>query len=262
MGVQEDLNNPDLFKEHAPGDYRYTETVYGKTASGQLTLDAEVHRDATAQRTAGGEDRRTTGNEYGVDDGGHLIGARFGGSAGAENLTPQDRNINRGQYKHLENGWAEHLAAGDKVYVNIESYTGDESNRPTNYMGYAIIEHCDENGNTTRDVEYFSVNNENQTEQGKWAETEANYYADHPEAAQEDMQDNTAMPYIWNEETGEAEVNPYYEPESVSAYAPESAEDHTNGNTADYTLEGSVGNDYSSDTDSVGNSADSGMDMD
>lgn len=288
MGVYEDLNNPDLFKENAPGNYFYTETAYGKTASGQLTLDVEVQRDPAAQRAAGGEDRRNAGNEYGVDDGGHLIGARFGGSTSEENLTPQDRNLNRGQYKGIENGWAAHLEAGDKVYVKIESYTGDGSDRPTNYMGYAIIEHTDENGNTTRDVEYFSVNNESRAEQENWAAAEASYCADHPEAVVEDMQDNTAMPYIWNEETGKAEANPYYESESVSTYAPEStedyavesttsyapegAEDYANESTADYAAGGSAGSDYSGttgsgpdysgDTDSGGSSADSGMDMD
>ena len=127
MSATDDLNNPHLFDENEPGNYTYTETAYGKTASGQLHTATSPDRDALAQRTAGGEDRRTAGNEYGVDDGGHLIGARFGGATGQENLTPQDRNLNRGDYKRAENEWADRLEKGDKVYVHMESYTGDGS---------------------------------------------------------------------------------------------------------------------------------------
>ena len=258
MGVYEDLNNPDLFEENAPGDYTYIETPYGKMAYGQLTLDAEVQRDALAQRTAGGDARRTSESEYGVDDGGHLIGARFGGASGEENLTPQDRNLNRSQYNRMESGWAEHLKENDKVYVNIESYSGDGSERPTAYMGYAIIEHTDEYGNTTRDVEYISINNESRMEQDSWAAEEESFYADHPEAVQDEMQDNTAMPYIWNEETGEAMENPYYQ-ENESDYAPDSTASVDAQEASSYAPETTA--ESSADT-SYGSSVDSGMDMD
>lgn len=266
MGVYEDLNNPDLFEENAPGDYTYSESAYGKTASGQLTLDAEVQRDPVAQRTAGGEARRTAGNEYGVDDGGHLIGARFGGAAGEENLTPQDRNLNRSGYKDIENGWADHLKDGDKVYVNVESYDSDGAGRPTNYMGYAIIEHTDEMGNTSREVEYISLNNESRAEQESWMEAEEEYYAEHPEAAQAQQEENTAMPYIWDEEQGEAVENPYYQ-ENTTDYAPE-PEASSELDQSDYTPVSEQGeesgSDYTAGTsyDGADLSSGSGNDMD
>ena len=61
MSATDDLNNPHLFDENEPGNYTYTETAYGKTASGQLHTATSPDRDALAQRTAGGEDRRTAG---------------------------------------------------------------------------------------------------------------------------------------------------------------------------------------------------------
>lgn len=249
MGVYEDLNNPNLFEDNGKGEYTYVDTPYGKMAYGQLTLDAQVERDAAAQRAAGGEDRRTAGNEYGVDDGGHLIGARFGGAPGEENLTPQDRNLNRSQYNRMESGWADHLRAGDRVYVNIESYDGNGSDRPTTYMGYAIIEHTDEYGNTTRDVEYISINNESRMTQEEWAAEEQSFYTEHPEALQEQLQDNTAMPYIWNEETGQAEPNPYYVEDGKSSYAPESTPSPQAQESSVYAPEStvSVGEDVSSE---------------
>lgn len=111
-----------------------------------------------------GEDRKTSGSEYGVDNGGHLIGARFGSSVYDESLTAQDQNLNRSDYKSMESRWASHLEQSDKVYVKMGSYDHDVSGRPTNYMGYAIIEHMDEQGQTSRDIEYYSFNNES------WAE--------------------------------------------------------------------------------------------
>lgn len=226
MSVSEKLNDPELFDKNEPGVYQYSETELGKTASGQLTLDAPVQRDPQAQRTVGGEDRRGADSKYGVDDGGHLIGARFGGSPGEENLTPQDRNLNRGQFKALENGWAEHLQNNDKVYVEIESYHSGPGERPDSYMGYAIIEHTDENGVVSRDVEYFSVNNESWMEQESWAAEESAYYEAHPEVVAEDMQENTAMPYIWNEETQTAQENPYFEPEGTQEQGAQATSDY------------------------------------
>ena len=259
MGVYEDLNNPDLFEENGAGEYTYADTPYGRMASGQLTLATEVERDAAAQRSAGGEDRRTAGNEYGVDDGGHLIGARFGGAPGEEKLTPQDRNLNRSQYNRMESGWADHLKAGDKVYVNIESYDGHGSERPTSYMGYAIIEHTDEYGNTTRDVEYISINNESRMEQERWAADEESLYTAQPEVLQAQMQQNTAMPYIWNEEIGDAQPNPYYVEDSKSEYAPSSGVSAQEQASSDYAP--SAGAESGSES-SYGSSNDSGMDYD
>ena len=65
-------------------------------AEGDLHLGQGV-RDTSAQLKAGGEFRRDT------DEGGHLIGSRFGGSGELNNLIAQNRFINRSAYKKFEN---------------------------------------------------------------------------------------------------------------------------------------------------------------
>lgn len=175
--LSEDLENPYLFTENDEGAYTYaTNEVGGRTAYGSLYLPDEVQRDAKAQQEAGGDLRRGSDNPLGHDDGGHLIGARFGGSTGLENLTAQDSNLNRGSYKRMENEWASHLQAKDKVFVNVETAASD---RPYAYMGYAIYESPD----GKREYETFMYPNENREQQDTWqqeldAAEASNYWAD------------------------------------------------------------------------------------
>lgn len=173
-----DLHDPDLFDEGHQGQYEYEEGDLGKSASGYLVIDENPHRDQSAQAMAGGDERRSNGHEWGADDGGHLIGARFGGAAGEENLAAQARNLNRSGYKKMENEWANHIAADDKVFVHVETLGGD---RPTAYMGYAIYEHPD----GTRDYETFSFNNEGKDQVASWEQELDEWEAEHPEEAQE-----------------------------------------------------------------------------
>ena len=213
MSAMDDFNNPNLFTENEPGVYTYTDGPLGKTASGQLQTTDDPQRDASAQREAGGEDRRTEATEWGRDDGGHLIGARFGGAADDRNLTAQNSNLNRSDYKRAEESWAAHLENHDKVYVHMEAYTGNDSKRPSNYMGYAIIEHTDENGKTTREIEYYSFDNESRmTKEGIDQEVE-DYFRENPDVVEQQRAENTTMEYIWNDEKGDVEKNPYYKPE-------------------------------------------------
>ena len=73
------------------------------------------------------------GSQYSTDHRGHLIGDRFNGSNGLENIVAQDGRLNQGNYKVLENYWADSLEAGKSVTVKIElAYKGDSS-RPTTF---------------------------------------------------------------------------------------------------------------------------------
>lgn len=156
----EDLADPELFATRAAGDYTYTHAEWGKAASGILELCDDPERDALAQREAGGDERRLD------DDGGHLIGARFGGAPGSENLDAQNRQVNRGDYKAVENSWARSLEDGDQVFVDVETFKTEGSDRPAAFMGYSITEHSD----GSRVCETFLLPNESKTEQALWGE--------------------------------------------------------------------------------------------
>lgn len=54
------------------------------------------------------------------DEGGHLIGARFGGTPEGVNLVPQNMNLNRSAWKRMENEWAAALDQGRQVKVDIQ----------------------------------------------------------------------------------------------------------------------------------------------
>ena len=158
--LSEDLGNPNLFVDNPSGAYCYSESLIGKNASGVLEISDNPQRNAAAQRAAGGDDRRPD------DDGGHLIGARFGGSSESENLDAQNSQLNRGPYKALENDWAEQIGNGDKIFVNIDTFKGGDSDRPSAYMGYSITEHPD----GSRDWDTFSFPNESAQQQQAWGE--------------------------------------------------------------------------------------------
>ena len=74
-----------------------------------------------------------------TDDKGHLIGDRFDGDNGLGNLVPMDANLNRGDFKKLENEFANSARDGKDVYVTVEpKYEGD-SKRPDSFaVAYTI----------------------------------------------------------------------------------------------------------------------------
>lgn len=177
--LSEALDDPKLFTDYAPKDYKYTEDNHGKYAYGQLGLSDDPQRNQKAQREAGGEDRRDD------DDGGHLIGARFDASPYSENIDAQNKNLNRGAYKRNENEWADALKNDDKVFVNVETYKRSGVERPDAYMGWSVTEHAD----GTRDWDAFSFTNESNEEQDKW-ETELEKTSDTQDIPNAMLDDN------------------------------------------------------------------------
>ena len=156
----QDLNNKGLFVENKPGKYGYYEDEKGKIAWGNLSLAKDTQRDPAAQKAAGGEYR----DEH--DDGGHLIGARFGGAPDSRNLDAQNSNLNRSSFNKREKSWEEALKNGDKVFVYIETPRTSGGERPDAYMGYSIIEHPD----GKREWDAFSFQNASRSEQMEWNE--------------------------------------------------------------------------------------------
>jgi predicted ribonuclease toxin of YeeF-YezG toxin-antitoxin module len=97
-----------------------------KGAEGNLKLKNGT-RNATHQRKVGGADRLKT------DDGGHLIGTRFDGSGKVDNIVPMNSNLNRGEFKKLENSWAKALKNGQKVDVKITPVYKGDALRPNSF---------------------------------------------------------------------------------------------------------------------------------
>ena len=122
--------------EYIANGYHYRLDSQGRivSAEGELHLaESDRVRNAAAQREAGHDSRDA------ADDGGHLIGTRFGGSPGLENLVAQNRVCNRRDYKSMENEWAHQLELGNQVRVRIEPVYRGDSERPTYLTGSYTI---------------------------------------------------------------------------------------------------------------------------
>ncbi|WAT23643.1 T7SS effector LXG polymorphic toxin (plasmid) [Bacillus halotolerans] len=111
-----------------PIGYTYKTDDKGRivSASGKLNLGA-AKRNKYAQKIAGREDRLKT------DEGGHLIATIFKGSGKLDNLVPMDGNLNKGEWKKLENMWAKQLDKGREVEVKIQPVYKGNSQRPTSF---------------------------------------------------------------------------------------------------------------------------------
>ncbi|WP_235617263.1 DNA/RNA non-specific endonuclease [Lysinibacillus mangiferihumi] len=89
------------------------------SCEGNLEL-CKGKRNNHAQKVAGREDRLPD------DEGGHLIASIFKGSGSLDNLVPMNGNLNKGEWKKLENIWAKQLDKGESVEVKIKPfYKGD-----------------------------------------------------------------------------------------------------------------------------------------
>ncbi|WP_336047155.1 DNA/RNA non-specific endonuclease, partial [Solibacillus ferritrahens] len=108
--------------------YTYKTDSKGRISSCEGNLElGKGKRNNYAQRKVGREDRLAD------DEGGHLIASIFKGSGNIDNLVPMNGNLNKGEWKKLENSWADALRHGDEVKVKITpNYKGD-SKRPDSF---------------------------------------------------------------------------------------------------------------------------------
>ncbi|MDD9311759.1 DNA/RNA non-specific endonuclease [Cytobacillus firmus] len=84
-------------------------------------------RNSYAQKVVGRESRKLD------DEGGHLIASIFKGSGNLDNLVPMNGNLNKGEWKKLENTWAAALKQGDDVKVKITPNYKSNSQRPESF---------------------------------------------------------------------------------------------------------------------------------
>jgi predicted ribonuclease toxin of YeeF-YezG toxin-antitoxin module len=108
-----------------PEGYTYRTDELGRIVSCEGTLKKGLaERNEYAQRIVGREDRLPD------DEGGHLIASIFKGSGDIDNLVPMNANLNKGEWKKLENDWAEALKDGEEVQVKIMPIYKENSQRP------------------------------------------------------------------------------------------------------------------------------------
>jgi hypothetical protein len=118
----------------SPEGYTYKTDELGRIISCEGTLQKGVaERNKYAQRTVGGKDRLPD------DEGGHLIASIFKGSGDIDNLVPMDSNLNKGEWKKMENDWNDALDDGEEVKVKITPVYEGDSQRPTRFeINYKI----------------------------------------------------------------------------------------------------------------------------
>lgn len=116
-------------EQYEVNHYSYETDRYGriKRCEGTLRLE-DGKRNTNHQVKAGGEYRLET------DEGGHLIGRRFGGSEKVDNIVPMDGHVNRVEYKELEDDCAQELEKGYRVDVKVRCKYEEDSARPSAFI--------------------------------------------------------------------------------------------------------------------------------
>ena len=129
------------------------------TVTGELQSEAAV-RDGAMQAHAGGSARLAT------DDGGHLVAARANGPAIEQNLSAQDRNLNRSSFKAMETAEQNAIKGGAKISTERTAFVSndiaaDGFKRPDAYM---VNNHVTFADGKTQDV-HLSFSNMSKAEQ-------------------------------------------------------------------------------------------------
>lgn len=99
-----------------------------KSAEGQLQLSEEPRKQISDSMETIGK-----GDQKEGDQKGHLIGDRFGGGNGLENIVAMDGRVNQSDYKRIENTCARALESGHGVYLKVVPKYDKSSNRPTSF---------------------------------------------------------------------------------------------------------------------------------
>lgn len=115
--------------EYEINGYKYKTDDQGRIISAEGTLHLK-DRDGRLPIKDSLEDIGK-GDQKEGDDRGHLIGDQFDGSNGLENMIPQDADINRNDFKNLENELAKNVKDGKEVTVKVEPVYEGDSKRPS-----------------------------------------------------------------------------------------------------------------------------------
>lgn len=134
--TKDDNQNPyRIGKELIPNNeyeingYKYKTDDMGRVISAEGTLHMTDREDRLPIKDKIEDIGR--GDELPGDNRGHLIGDRFDGSNGLENMIPQDADVNQKDYKYFENELANEVKSGKEVWVKVEPVYEEGSYRPT-----------------------------------------------------------------------------------------------------------------------------------
>lgn len=114
-----------------PEGYAYKTDELGRITSAVGILKiGSGKRNAYAQKTVGRDDRKID------DDGGHLIASIFKGSGDFDNLVPMNGNLNKGEWRKLENSWSSALKEKppQQVKTKITPIYKGNSQRPNLFI--------------------------------------------------------------------------------------------------------------------------------
>ena len=129
------INNPAPNTSYlVDGRYVYETDKLGRVEKVEGKLTDEVFDRNKYQQCKAGK----CGIE--VDEGGHLIASIFGGAGEKLNLVPMNGNLNKGEWKKMENLRAEALDEGKTVEVKILPKYDKEGVRPTSIKVEYTIE--------------------------------------------------------------------------------------------------------------------------
>lgn len=103
-------------------DYNFNGYTWRTDSNGNVCHVEGELKLASAKRHLSIQSKTGHRGIIGEDDGGHLIGSRFGGFGSGPNLIPQARGLNRswGAWYKMEDVWADALEHGRRVWVSID----------------------------------------------------------------------------------------------------------------------------------------------
>ncbi|WED25511.1 DNA/RNA non-specific endonuclease [Vibrio sp. DW001] len=122
------MNKPEPNKTFKVDDnYSFSTDELGRTKSVSGKLDLTTKDRNKYQQGKAGKSGES------ADEGGHLIASIFNGPGEKINLVPMNGNLNKGEWKKLENSWAEKLREGKSVDVTVEPVYSSSSVRPDSF---------------------------------------------------------------------------------------------------------------------------------
>lgn len=107
--------------------YKYKTDSEGRV----ISAEGKLRRSQEHKRNMEKMDVVSKGDKMKGDEIGHLIAKMFGGSDKLENLVPMSKELNRSDYKKMENELKSAVDDGKDVRLKVEPIYDGDSHRPT-----------------------------------------------------------------------------------------------------------------------------------